>query len=199
MPPMPIEPPASDSAAPAAGPAPRRARLATVWLAGCSGCHMSFLDQDERLLELAALADLVFSPIVDTKEFPQDVDLTMIEGAVATEDQRDFVATIRRQSRIIVAMGDCAVSGNVSAMRNPWGQALPILNESYRSWPPPAADPIDREPVPVLLDRVWPVHQVIEVDFFLPGCPPTADLIFEVVRDLLQGRRPDLSGRYRFG
>lgn len=187
---------APDPAAPAP---PRRARLATVWLAGCSGCHMSFLDQDERLLDLAALADLVFSPIVDTKQFPADVDLTLVEGAVATEDQRELIATIRRQTRILVALGDCAVSGNVSAMRNPFGGALPILNESYRSWPPPAADPLDREPVPVLLDRVWPVHQVVEVDFVIPGCPPTADLIFEVTRELLLGRRPDLKGRYHFG
>jgi NAD-reducing hydrogenase small subunit len=68
-----------------------KVRVATVWLSGCSGCHMSFLDQDERLVDLAKKISLVYSPIVDIKEFPQNVAVTLIEGAVANEIGRAHV------------------------------------------------------------------------------------------------------------
>ena len=88
-------------------------KLATVWLDGCSGCHMSFLDMDERLLELAEVVDLVYSPIVDTKEFPDEVDIALVEGAVASVDDEKKIKKIRAHSKMLVAMGDCAVTGNV--------------------------------------------------------------------------------------
>ena len=96
-------------------------KLATVWLDGCSGCHMSFLDMDERLLELAELVDVVYSPIVDTKEFPDEVDIALVEGAVASVDDEKKIKKIRAHSKMLVAMGDCAVAGNVPSMRNPIG------------------------------------------------------------------------------
>ena len=97
-----------------------KVRIATVWLDGCSGCHMSFLDMDERLLELAEHIDLVYSPLVDLKDFPQDVDVTLVEGAVSTEEDLERIEKVRAHSKLLVSLGDCAVTGNVPAMRNPF-------------------------------------------------------------------------------
>src|SRR5579871_993815 len=97
-----------------------KATLATVWLDGCSGCHMSFLDIDERILQLAAKADLVYSPLVDRKDFPDMVDITLVEGAVSNEDDLAKIQKVRAHSRTLVSLGDCAVTSNVPAMRNPF-------------------------------------------------------------------------------
>jgi NAD-reducing hydrogenase small subunit len=161
---------------------------------------MSFLDLDERLLELAGRVDLVFSPILDVKEFPEGVDVTLVEGAVANEDHLEQARRIRARSRLLVSLGDCAVSGNVTAMRNPLGSALPVLERVYREGDllRPA---LPGEPgiVPPLLDRVRPLHEVVPVDYFLPGCPPSADLIAFVLGELSEGRAPDLRGRLSYG
>src|SRR5512133_1893237 len=93
-------------------------KLATVWLDGCSGCHMSFLDMDERLIELAGKIELVYSPLVDVKEFPKDVDVTIVEGAVATNEDEAKIKKIRRRTKFLLALGDCGITGNVPAMRN---------------------------------------------------------------------------------
>ena len=97
---------------------PARIRLATVWLGGCSGCHMSFLDLDEKLIVLAEKADLVYSPIADVKEFPLNVDVALVEGAVCNEDHLKLAREVRARSRIVVSFGDCAVTGNVPTLRN---------------------------------------------------------------------------------
>jgi len=179
---------------------PGKVRLATVWLGGCSGCHMSFLDLDERLLDLAPRADLVFSPIADAKVFPEGVDLVLVEGAVCNEEHLEMARRLRARSRLVVAFGDCAVTGNVTAIRNALGGALPVLQRAYHDLADvnpgvPAAPGI----VPRLLDRVLPLHQVVPVDLFLPGCPPSADLIHGVLVDVLEGRTPSLQGRLRYG
>lgn len=178
-----------------------RLKLATVWLAGCSGCHMSFLDLDEWLLELARRADIVYSPLVDVKEFPEGVDVTLVEGAVANEDNWTMARRIRANSRVVVAFGDCAVTGNVTAMRNPLGPPDIVLKRSYVELPTIAPGVPGPSPfVPKLLDQVRPLHQVIEVDEFLPGCPPAAPHIHAVLDALTQGRRPQLAGeQIRFG
>lgn len=182
------------------GSARRRPRLATAWLGGCSGCHMSFLDLDERLIELAELADLVYSPFMDVKEFPEDVDVCLVEGAVANQDHWSLIHAVRERTKTLVSFGDCAVTGNVTAMRNPLGPPAPLLDACYlRGEPRPAAAPDDRSVVPELLEEVRPVHQVVQVDYFLPGCPPSADLIFEVAAALLSGRAPATDGRRVFG
>lgn len=174
----------------------RKARLATVWLDGCSGCHMSFLDLDERLLDIAAVADLVYSPLVDRKDFPTDVDVTLVEGAVSSAEDEHKITLVRERTRYLVAFGDCAVTGNVPSMRNPIGPRA-ILERTYLENVTQPRIP-DRV-VPVLLARVRPVHQVVPVDLTLPGCPPSPDLIARVVLDLIAGRMPDLGGISWFG
>lgn len=174
-----------------------RARLATVWLGGCSGCHMSFLDLDEFLLDLAQKVDLVFSPIVDTKEYPPNVDICLIEGAVCNEDHLEMVHKIRERTRYVVAFGDCAVTGNVTAVRNQLGlgNAENVLQCAYvdnadLNQQIPGNDGI----VPALLDRVMPVQEVIHVDLYLPGCPPPAARIKSFLTQLLEGKTPALTG-----
>jgi NAD-reducing hydrogenase small subunit len=171
-----------------------RPRVATVWLGGCSGCHMSLLDMDERLLDLLPRMDLVYGPLVDAKEFPENVDATLVEGAVANEEHLEQIWKVRARTRFLVAFGDCAVTGNVTALRNSIGSARGVLETAYDG-----RTAFEPGIVPVLLDRVLPVHHVVDVDLFLPGCPPPADLIHFVLSELLAGRRPDVAGRFHFG
>ncbi len=98
-----------------------KAKVATIWLDGCSGCHMSFLDIDERLLLLAERADLVYGCLVDAKEFPEGVDVTLVEGAVSSTEDLRKIREVRARSRVVVSLGDCAVTSNVPGMRNPFG------------------------------------------------------------------------------
>jgi NAD-reducing hydrogenase small subunit len=170
-----------------------RLKLATIWLAGCSGCHMSFLDLDEWLLELAALADIVYSPLIDVKEFPDGVDVTLVEGAVSNDENLKFIQLVRARTRRLVSFGDCAVTGNVTALRNPIGGANAVLERSY-------GDRVPSEVVPRLLDRAVPVHQVVPVDAYLPGCPPSAAEIRALLEMVLRGEQPVLAGEsIRFG
>jgi len=170
-----------------------RPRIATAWLGGCSGCHMSFLDLDERLIDLAGMAQLCYSPIMDIKTFPDQVDITLVEGAVANEDHLRDIRLIRRNTRILVSFGDCAVTGNVTALRNLFS-VEDVLNRAYRE-----SDIVNGVPVnPRLLDRVLRIHDAVPVDYYLPGCPPSADTIFAFLSDLLAGRAPAVEGR-KFG
>jgi NAD-reducing hydrogenase small subunit len=174
-----------------------KARIATVWLDGCSGCHMSFLDMDERLLAIAGAADLVYSPLVDAKEFPENVDVTLVEGAVSSEEDLEKIKRIRERTRILVSLGDCAVTANVPGMRNPFGTKA-VYDRSYRE--NVTFDPgVPNQVVPALLPTSRPVHEFVKVDVFVPGCPPSADTIYYLVTELLQGRMPDLSPKTRFG
>jgi NAD-reducing hydrogenase small subunit len=178
-------------------------RIATVWLGGCAGCHMSFLDLDEFLIELAGKIDLVYSPVIDVKEFPENVDVCLIEGAVCNEDNLELLHKIRARTKIIVSFGDCAVTGNVPAMRNPFGvgNAENVLQRAYIE----NAQNNPRVPkaggiLPQLLARVIPVHEAVKVEFFLPGCPPSADHIKALMVQVLSGATPKLEGaQLKFG
>jgi NAD-reducing hydrogenase small subunit len=163
-----------------------RLRLATVWLAGCSGCHMSFLDLDEWLFELAKVADVVYSPIMDVKEFPQNVDVTVVEGAVANEENLETIRKVRERSRLVVALGDCAITGNVTSLRNPLGDPMEVLRRGYLETSDLQAQiPAEKPVLPALLPRVLPIHQVVRVDAFLRGCPPTPAAIRAALEGIL--------------
>jgi len=175
-----------------------KVRVATVWLSGCSGCHMSFLDQDERLVDLAKKITLVYSPIADVKEFPENVDVTLIEGAVANDEQLAMLKKVRGRTKILISLGDCAVTGNVTALRNSWHHSdQAVLERAYK-------DPADLNAaiptaVPKLLIKARPLHEIVKVDFYIPGCPPHADLINYVLTELLAGRAPVMEGRSKYG
>ncbi len=172
-------------------------RLATVWLGGCSGCHMSFLDLDEKLIDLAGKVELCASPLTDYKEFPE-VDLTLVEGAVANEEHLEHIRHVRARTKVLVAFGDCAVTGNVTALRNVF-DVKDVLNCAYQEHAALVqGQPYGNAVVPALLERVRPVHEVVHVDYFLQGCPPDANAIFQLVMDVLEGRTPAL-GERRFG
>jgi NAD-reducing hydrogenase small subunit len=171
--------------------------LATVWLDGCSGCHMSLLDMDERLLALAAEVDVVYSPLVDAKAFPEHVDITLVEGAVSSAEDLEKIQRVRARTRILVSLGDCAVTGNVPSLRNACGVRA-VLERAYLEHVDHNPQ-IPRDVVPPLLRRVRPVHEVVPVDIFVPGCPPSAETIYFVVGELLRGRIPELATRTRFG
>ena len=172
-------------------------RMATVWLDGCSGCHMSFLDIDERLLALADKIDLVYSPLVDAKVFPENVDLTLVEGAVSNEDDLHKLKLVRSRSRLLLALGDCAVTSNVPGMRNYFSRD-DLLRRAYLE-NASFNQSIPTEAIPRLLPKSRPVHEVVKVDFFVPGCPPHADTIFDALATLLEGRLPDPGNTLRFG
>ena len=172
-------------------------RLATVWLDGCSGCHMSFLDLDERLLIVAEKAELVYSPLVDHKEFPPDVDIALVEGAVSSEEDLHKIQIIRERTKTLVSLGDCAVTANVPSMRNQFPLQA-SLDRAYQETV--TLDPgTPTEVIPRLLEKVRPVHEVVPVDVFIPGCPPSADTIFYALTELIDGRTPKVSEKTRFG
>jgi NAD-reducing hydrogenase small subunit len=175
----------------------KKIRLATVWLDGCSGCHMSLLDIDEAILNVAARADVVYGPLVDAQEFPKAVDVTLIEGAVSSQEDLEKVQTIRKRSKLVVSLGDCAVTGNVPSMRN---QIAPrkLLERIYIEGAQ-EGKVIPTAGVPALLRQAVPVHQVVKVDLHVPGCPPPASAIAFVVGELLEGRVPNLTGKVKFG
>jgi len=172
-------------------------KLATVWLDGCSGCHMSILDMDERLLTIAEHVDIVYSPIVDTKEYPDQVDIALVEGAVASVDDEKKIHKIRAHTKLLVAMGDCAVAGNVPSMRNPIGPEA-VLERAYIE-NASAQQQIPCVVVPQLLRKVRPIHEFVKVDVFLPGCPPSADTFHTALMALVTGEALDVSALTRFG
>ncbi len=188
-------------------PPAAKLRLATVWLAGCSGCHMSFLDLDEFLFDLAEKVDVVFSPVgTDVKTYPENVDIALVEGAVANVDNLELALQVRERTALVISFGDCAVTANVPGLRNlldaGHDSAKAVLERGYLE----LADATGQLPfapgiVPELLPRVLPLHEVIPVDLYLPGCPPSAERIREAITPLLAGERPVMEGpaMLRFG
>jgi len=159
---------------------------------------MSFLDQDERLFELAEKIQLVYSPIMDVKVFPENVDVTLVEGAVANDEQLEILRKVRERTKVLIALGDCAVTGNVTGLRNTVSNsAESALRRAFVE----TADVNGRIPdeVPKLLKQTGPLHESVKVDFYVPGCPPSADTINYVVTELLAGRTPNMEGRSKYG
>jgi NAD-reducing hydrogenase small subunit len=166
-------------------------RIATAHLAGCFGCHMSILDIDERIITLAEVVDFDRSPIDDIKEIgPCDVGL--IEGGCANEENVHVLRGFRDKCKILISLGACAIIGNIPSVRN----GIPLrecLEEAFLKGPTVYNPTMPNDPdVPLLLDRVVPAHEVVKIDYFLPGCPPPADLIWDAVTSLLAGKPVEL-------
>lgn len=169
-------------------------KIATTSLAGCFGCHMSLLDIDERILKLIELVDFDKSPIDDIKEFTGRCAIGLIEGGCANEDNVHILQDFRKHCDILVAVGDCAIMGDIPAMRN----NIPLkecLEEAYLNGPsihnPEKVMPNDKE-LPLCLDRVYPCHEVVKIDYSLPGCPPGADTIWQALVALLNNKPLEL-------
>lgn len=175
----------------------KKVRLATVWLDGCAGCHMSLLDIDEAILNVAKRVDMVYGPLVDAQEFPKAVDVTVVEGAVSSQHDLEKIRLVRQRSKLVVALGDCAVTGNVPAMRNQY-PARKLLERIYIEGAQEARG-IPTDGVPALLRQAVPVHEVVKVDLHVPGCPPPAAAIGYVLGELIEGRVPNLSSKVKFG
>jgi NAD-reducing hydrogenase small subunit len=175
----------------------KKVRLATVWLDGCAGCHMSALDIDEAILNVARRVDVVYGPLVDAQEFPKFVDVTLVEGGISSQEDLEKIRTIRQRSRLVVSLGDCAVAGNIAAMRNQT-PTRKLLERVYVE----GADAnrvIPSDGVPALLRQAVPVHEFVKVDLHVPGCPPSAKAIAFVLDELIEGRVPDLRSKVKFG
>jgi NAD-reducing hydrogenase small subunit len=175
----------------------KKVKVATVWLDGCSGCHMSLLDMDTAVISLSRKIDLVYGPLVDAQEFPEDVDVTLVEGAVSSQDDLSKIQKIRQRTSILISLGDCAVTGNVPAMRN-CVPAQKLLQQIY-------VDRVDSGKVvptlrvPGLLPQARPLREFVKVDVFLPGCPPSSKNITALLNDLLEGRKPNGNLKVKFG
>ncbi len=170
----------------------KKLKLATCSLAGCFGCHMSFLDMDERLVELFERVELSRSPFNDIKECAADCDLGLIEGGVCNTENIKVLKHFRNNCKIIIAVGSCAINGGVPALRNNI-DVKSCLDEAYLEGigVVEAKIPSDKE-IPSILEKVYPIHEVVKVDYFLPGCPPPADAFWKIINDLLEGKAPEL-------
>lgn len=169
--------------------------IATASLAGCFGCHMSFLDIDDRILKLIELVEFNKSPINDIKTFTKPVDVGLIEGGCCNSENVETLRSFRKNCKVLVSVGECAIMGGLPAMRN----GIPVrecLEEAYLNSPTVAPEdrliPNDEE-IPIVLDKVYPCHEVVKIDYFLPGCPPSADLIWEALTALVEGRPLNLT------
>lgn len=170
--------------------------IATVSLAGCFGCHMSILDIDERILDLIELVEFNKSPVTDIKKFTGPVDIGIIEGGVCNSENVHVLRDFREHCKILISVGECAIMGGLPAMRN----AVPVeecLREAYIDGITVAGNEEevipDDEELPILLDKVFPAHEVVKIDYFIPGCPPPADAIWKALTDLLSGKDPELT------
>lgn len=173
---------------------PGKVRIATASLAGCFGCHMSFLDIDEKLIDLVELIEFDRMPLTDIKEVGP-CDIGLIEGGVSNAENVEVLRAFRKNCTTLVSMGACAVNGGIPAMRNQYS-LTEILEESYINGMGVEDAQIPDDPeLPLLLNNVHPIHEVVKVDYFLPGCPPSADTIWTFLNELLTGA--DIEFTYR--
>lgn len=170
----------------------RKLKVATTSLGGCFGCHMSFLDIDERLVQLVDIVQFNRSPLTDIKHCSENLDVGLVEGGLCNSENVHVLKEFRERCRFIVAVGACAINGGIPALRN----GIPLvecLTESYLDGFGLLNAEIPSDPeLPLLLDRVRPVHELVKIDYFLPGCPPSADNFWRLLTDIAEGREPAL-------
>jgi NAD-reducing hydrogenase small subunit len=168
-------------------------KVSTDWMAGCAGCHMSFLDIDERIVQLAELVDIRATPITDLKEPDAGgVDVGVLEGGVNNTANEEVAHRMRSRCKILVALGDCAVFGGVPAMRNFFTLEESLRRAYVETESTDAEGKIPDDPELAQMTKVRALQDVVPVDVFIPGCPPDADVIFYALSELAQGRIPVL-------
>lgn len=171
-----------------------KVKVATDWLAACAGCHMSFLDIDERIVGLLEKIELTATPITDLKHPPEEgVTVGILTGAVNHTTHLEVVKRMRERCQILISLGDCAVFGGIVTMRNffDMDEALRrayVETESTVDGKIPCSEELGR---PI---KARSVKDVVEVDIHIPGCPPSADAIYYALSELLEGRIPVLTG-----
>ncbi len=168
-------------------------KVASDWMAGCAGCHMSLLDMDERIVKIAELVDIRATPITDLKHADKDgVDVGILEGGINNTANEEQARLMRSRCKILVALGDCAVFGGVPAMRNFFPLEESLRRAYVETESTDSEGIIPSDPELCVPTRVRALSEVVPVDIFVPGCPPDADTIFYVLSELAQGRIPDL-------
>jgi coenzyme F420-reducing hydrogenase gamma subunit/aerobic-type carbon monoxide dehydrogenase small subunit (CoxS/CutS family)/ferredoxin len=163
--------------------------IATVSLAGCFGCHMSMLDLDMGILDLVDLVEFNKSPLTDIKEFTKRVDIGLIEGGCCNSENVHVLREFRRKCDILVSVGECSIWGGLPAMRNmvPLRECLEeAYLHSFTSENEAAIIP-HHEDIPQILDKVYACSEVVDIDYFIPGCPPSANHIWKMVKNILFG------------
>jgi NAD-reducing hydrogenase small subunit len=168
----------------------RKLRIATTSLAGCFGCHMSFLDIDERILQLAEFVEFDRSPLTDIKHCGT-CDIGLIEGAVCNAENVRVLREFRKHCKFLVAIGACAINGGLPALRNRV-DLEEILTGVYRDSPDDGQIVPNDPELPLLLEKVRPLNEVVRIDFFVPGCPPSNEAIWKFLTDLVAARTPRL-------
>lgn len=170
-------------------------KISSDWMAGCSGCHMSLLDMDERIALVAELADIRSTPITDLKEpDAAGVDVGILEGGVNNTANEEVAHKFRKRCKTLVALGDCAVFGGVPAMRNFFTIEESLRRAYVETESTDSEGMIPTDPELAVPTRVRALSEVVPVDIFVPGCPPDADTIFYVLSELAQGRKPEIKG-----
>ena len=167
--------------------------VASDWLCGCAGCHMSILDIDERILQIVELVDLRATPITDLKEPDEEgVTVGILEGGINNTYNEEVAKKMRARCNILVALGDCAVFGGVPAMRNFFGEKAALQRAYVDAESNDAEAVIPTSPELAEMTHVRAVHEVVPVDLHIPGCPPDPDVIFYALVELAQGRIPEI-------
>ncbi|MCF7936267.1 MAG: NADP oxidoreductase [Synergistales bacterium] len=167
-----------------------KVKLATAWLEVCSGCHMSFLDIDEEIVPLLEKVQICYSPVADPKAIPK-VDVGVISGALGNDEEMEIAREMRENCDILIGWGDCAVFGGINCMRNTYSREEALVEAYVNS--PSTVNPegiLPGEDIPTLLPKALPIDYAVKVDVYVPGCPPDAETILWVFKELLEGRIP---------
>ena len=146
---------------------------------------------------MAEVVELAHFPEASRKVVKGPYDLSLVEGSISSVEDLHKIRLMRKNSKILISLGDCAVTGNIPSMRTVFPlekmlERVYVENATINNHPPTSI-------VPKLLERVMPLHEVVHVDLYLPGCPPSADNIFFAISELLEGRIPDMNPTTRFG
>jgi NAD-reducing hydrogenase small subunit len=169
--------------------------ISSDWICGCAGCHMSLLDMDERIIQVMELAELRATPITDLKEPDEKgVDVGILEGGINNTYNEEVAIRMRKRSKILVALGDCAVFGGVPALRNFFTIEESLRRAYIETESTDSEGKIPDDPELCRPTKVRAIQDVVKVDISVPGCPPSADAIFNVLSELAQGRNPVQTG-----